>query len=115
MRGSVRRTERTGPTTSGTCDWNIARKRVPSPSTTSSQTMSAPSMPVCGRARLLSLSILIDTSGRPSAAPPGSGGRVRGATGGAFVVVLVDEDEAPFGGEAFDPDPPHAATRTTTP
>src|SRR6478752_2107978 len=109
MSGSVSRTERTGPTTSGTCDWNIARNRVPWPSTTSSHTMSAASIPVWGRARLLSLSILIETTGRPWAAPSGSGNPVRGATGGAFVVVVVDAAGF-FGGEALDPEPPHAAT-----
>ena len=88
MSGSVSRTDRIGPTTSVDRDWNIARKRVIWPSTTSFHTMSAASSPVCGRASGV-FSIFTLSTGRVRATPLGSGNPVSGATGDAFVVVEV--------------------------
>ena len=63
MYGSMSRTDRIGPTVSGTIELNITRKRVIPPSTTSSYTTSASSRPACGRASG-AFSILTLSAGR---------------------------------------------------
>ena len=79
---SIGRTDRIGPTESGTTEWYTATKRVTPPSTSSSQTTSAWSRPVCGRT-LGSFSILTASAGRltmsPAAIPVS--GQVAGTTG----------------------------------
>src|SRR5680860_372477 len=91
MYGSMSRTDRTGPTVSGTIELYITTKRVMPPSTTSSYTTSASSRPAWGRASG-AFSIFTVSTGRVSAAPEGSTTPVSGATGGggggAVVVVL---------------------------
>ncbi len=109
MSGSVRRTDRIGPTTSVDFDWNIASRRVIWPSTTSSQTMSASSIPDCGRASGVFSTFTLST-GRFCATPVGSGRPVNGATAAAAGLVV----EVAAGFLAAASLPPHAAARTAT-
>src|SRR3954454_1433724 len=89
MLWSVLRTERTGPTRSGACELKIAASRVIPPSTTSSYTTSAWSMPYCFAAPVLL--IFTVTAGRVNDLPllsttPVSGARLPGFGGLGFVV-----------------------------
>src|SRR3954469_10374082 len=67
-------------------------------------------MPVCGRAASV-FSTFTDSAGRPWLAAPGSTSPVRGAVGGATVVVVgATVVVVAFGVAAFDSLPPHADT-----
>ena len=70
-----------GPTSAGTCEWNTAMNRDTSNSTMVSQTTSAWSRPVCGRATAV-FSIFTASEGRTAGSPatPVSG-QVGGTTG----------------------------------
>src|SRR5829696_8095108 len=114
MSGSSDRTDRTGPTTCGTVELNMATKRVMSPSTTSSYTTSAWSMLVCGRA-LGVFSTFTDSAGRVRLAPVGSASPVSGAIGGATVVVVgAAVVVVRFVVAAFESPPPQAETNSAS-
>src|SRR5664279_361344 len=85
MSASVSRTERTGPTGLASWDWNTARYRVVPPSTTSSYTTSAWSMPLWGHAAD-ALSIFTITAGRATTAALATGSPVSGARMGTAAV-----------------------------
>src|SRR5262249_1027864 len=106
MSGSMARTERIGPITSGMVELYTATNRVISPSVTSSNTTSAASRFVCGRASGV-FSILTDSAGRPRLSPFGSGNPVSGATVGFGVVGATRFFAEP-------PPPPHAAATTSS-
>src|SRR5262249_354176 len=105
MSGSIARTERIGPIPSGIAELNPATKRVISPSGTSSNTTSAESSPVWGRASGV-FSILIESAGRRRLSPLGSGSPVSGATVGLGVVGATRF-------LAVCPPPPQAASATS--
>src|SRR4051794_5730647 len=90
MGGSVDLTERMGPTSGASWEWNTARKRDTPPSTFSSTMTSAAPSPDCGRPAG-ELSTLMMTAGRE--ARTGSPGMpVRGAGGPGCTLVDVDDD-----------------------
>src|SRR5450756_1551884 len=95
--GSIGRTERSGPTSPGMVEWKTATYRVTPPSTTSSQTMSAASSPVCGRPSRGFL-ILIASAGRSTsfAVTTPVSGQVTGTSGLGGVVL----DDAKVGAVA---------------
>src|SRR5665647_746838 len=77
--GSIGRTERIGPISSGIWEWKTATNRETSNSTMVSQTMSALSRPDCGRATLV-FSILTAIAGRATTSAVAT--PVRGHTSG---------------------------------
>src|SRR6478609_4932481 len=82
IRGSIGRTERMGPTSSGTCEWKTATSRDTSNSTMVSQTTSAWSRPVCGRATAV-FSIFTASAGRAAGSPATPVSGQVGGTAGA--------------------------------
>src|SRR5665647_1559061 len=121
--GSIGRTERIGPISSGIWEWKTATNRETSNSTMVSQTMSALSRPDCGRAMLV-FSILTATAGRDttSAVATPVSGQTTGTTGsggairaGSIVGVTVTGSGVTGGaGGALHPATPVASTATDT-
>src|SRR3954468_14678312 len=94
---SVVRADRTGPMTAALSHWKIANSRVRPPSTVSSKTMSARSMPACGRA-MSTLSIFTASAGRSRFSSFVGGLPVSGqAGGGAGAIVAVGEGVVALG------------------
>ena len=86
---SAWRAERIGPTSEASWHWKTATSRVMNPSTGSSKTMSALSIPDQG----LACRVVVDLEGEcrtPGDLPPGAGVPVSGQTGGPGLVTLCE-------------------------
>ena len=118
MSGSIGRIERTGPTTSGTSECQIATYRVSPPSTSSSKTMSVRFSAICGRASSW-LSIFTASDGWARPAPRRqcrAAGRARAATGAAASTAARRSARASRTGTRIGvaPQPVTSSTETAT-